>query len=98
MYSILCMLNQDATEAYKEFHTRSTKADKFLSSLPKCCTEIENKSTLELINLEFLSKVTSIGDNFLSDCFELKSLNLTALSKVTSIGHNFLSNCSKLNQ
>ena len=51
---------------------------------------------LEIINLEPLSELTSVGDNFMHYCTKIKSINVSYLSNLTTIGKNFMSDCTNL--
>jgi hypothetical protein len=70
----------------------------FISRIPFLThlnTEINNKR-LRHINLRGLSNITSLGNNFLSDCRYIRSINLSDLSNITKIGYDFLANCVML--
>ena len=56
----------------------------------------ESKSLTDVINLNCLSNVKSIGHYFMQECPMLKTIDLSAFSNVTLIGENFLSGCTSL--
>jgi hypothetical protein len=63
----------------------------FVLQLPKLSnlnSKIQNTNIIS-IDLSPLSKIESIGSNFISRFEELKSINLSPLSNVKSIGHSF---------
>eukprot|EP01064_Diplonema_japonicum_P021185 TRINITY_DN3072_c1_g2_i1.p1 TRINITY_DN3072_c1_g2~~TRINITY_DN3072_c1_g2_i1.p1 ORF type:complete len:337 (+),score=31.74 TRINITY_DN3072_c1_g2_i1:2-1012(+) len=65
-----------------------------------CVTSIDNEflcqCSLTSIDL-LLPNVSSIGDNFLSECEILEAVGLSSITNASSIGDSFLSECTKLN-
>ena len=80
-------------------YTYQSNDFKFIERMPylkHLNSEIKDK-TIDKIDLQPLSNLKSIGNNFLSSCKNLSSIiNLSSLSKLESIGNNFLSGCSGL--
>ena len=53
-------------------------------------------STLTTVDLSGFIPLTSLGDDFLRDCYSITSIDLSGLSQVTSIGSSFLSGSSSI--
>jgi hypothetical protein len=43
-----------------------------------------------------LTKISLIGNNFLSNCKNITSIDLSSLSDIKSFGYSFLSNCRNI--
>jgi hypothetical protein len=81
-----------------EEYTYQSNDFKFIERMPNLKhlnSEIKDK-TINEIDLQPLSNLESIGNNFLSNCIGLTDIDLRPLSNLKSIGNGFLNNCSAL--